>query len=230
MSESAELAELKAELAAVRAQVAKQQERLDDLKPFLHVQQQKDGTRYLHITCWGIELVHPDVPDKSQMLLYANKDGPGLSLWGSDSKARMILKVNNDVAEFSLFTKDLKHAVWATVKEPGGLGQVGVFANGSPRAVMKAANNDTGVVSVVHDDGQMRATMASSAHDGGEFVAVTPDMKMGVKVSSNGPHGGMVVVHHANGKAGVILACTAEIGGVLVNNSAGKLQATLPAS
>jgi hypothetical protein len=142
----------------------------------------------------------------------------------------LILKVENDVARVQLLSHDFKYAVLLSVEEPGGRGQVGVLENGSPRAVMKATSHSAGGVSVVHEDGQVRAFMASSEHNGGEFTALTPDMRVGVKISSAAPHGGMVSVHQANGKPSVVLACTEQFGGVIVNDSKGRLLASLPKS
>ena len=228
MSDSSELAELKLALTALQKKVALQQERLNVLRSFFSIQQAEGEPPSLHIRCWGISLSHPTQPSKTQAMLMSSDEGPYLALWGSDEKSRLSLTVKKDGAQVNLFATNLKTAVSLSVTESGGLGQIGVLANGSPRAVMKAAKDNSGVVSVVHEDGYVRACMSSTEHNGGDIMVVTPDMKTGVKITGNAPYGGLVAVHHANGKPGVILACSEASGAVLVNDSAGKLQATLP--
>ena len=228
MSDTTELEQLKQEVAALRKQVHSQQQSLDDLKQFLSIQKPKDGPAYLHVKCWGIDVVHPDQPNRTQAMLMSSERGPYLSLWGSDQKARLILKVENDAACVQLLTGDLKQAAFLTVDEPGGCGQVAVLEKGSPRAVMKAIPQDGGVVSVVHEGGQARAFMSSTEHNGGELTALTADMRVGVKVTGSAPTGGTVSVHRLNGKPAVILACTDQFGAVMVNDAKGQLLASLP--
>lgn len=217
-----ELDQLKAEVATLRRQLA-------ELKQFFSIEKPEkgNGQPILGIRCWGVHLCDPTNPSRTQGALIAGDDGPYLSLWGSDEKARVILSAQEDAARCDLFSKDLKHGVQLAVDKAKGRGQVAVFEAGNPRAVMKATDQG-GVVSVVHDDGQARAAMLSSEHDGGEFMAVTPDMKMGVKISAGAPHGGMVSVNRPNGRPGVVLACTEDFGAVMVNNAKGKLIASLP--
>jgi hypothetical protein len=221
-TQPAELDQLKREVAALRGELA-------GLKQFFSVEKRGEGNRrpILHIQCSTLTLRDPTDPNRLQGMLAANEDGPALSLWGSDAKARVILSAKKDVACCDLFSKDLKPAVQITVDEPSGRGQVGVLEAGKPRAVMKATDQG-GVVSVVHDDGQVRALMLSREHDGGEFMAVTPDMKTGVKISAGAPQGGMVSVNRSNGKPGVLLACTDQSGAVIVNNAKGDMLASLP--
>lgn len=218
----AELDQLKSEVAALRRELA-------ELKRFFSIEKPgaDNGPALLHVHCSTLTLSDPTDPNRAQGMLAANEDGPALSLWGSDAKARVILSAKKDVASCDLFAKDLKHAVQITVDEPSGCGQVGVLDAGKPRAVMKATDHG-GVVSVVHDDGQVRALMLSREHQGGEFIAVTPDMKTGVRISAGAPQGGVVSVNRPNGKPGALLACTEESGAVIVNNAKGKLLASLP--
>lgn len=223
-TQPAELDQLKSEVAALRRELA-------ELKRFFSIEQPgaDNGPALLHIHCSTLTLCDPTDPNRSQGMLAANEDGPALSLWGSDAKARVILSAKKDVASCDLLAKDLKTAVQLTVDEPSGRGQVGILEAGKPRALMKATDQG-GVVSVVHDDGQVRALMLSSEHGGGEFLAVTPDMKTGVKITAGGPQGGVISVNRPNGKPGVLLACTNASGAVIVNDAQGQMLASLPSA
>jgi len=231
MNVEQELVALKEEVAGLRAEVGRLKAREAELRPFLGVTKPETGRPYLHITCWGIELVEPDKPDQMQAHFFASKEGPYLSLWGSDSTARLTMKVKEDIAELNLFAKDVKQAVMLRVVEPEGRGQVAVLEQGSPRAVMQAAPGGNGAVSVVHEDGVPRACLSSSDTEGGTLLVITPDNKVGVKLGGNGPRGtGYLAVNHGNGKPAVVLAATEEHGCVLLNRRDGELHMTLPLS
>ncbi|MEQ1883296.1 MAG: hypothetical protein ABL878_20270, partial [Burkholderiales bacterium] len=163
MSTSDEIATLRAELAELRKQTDRLREEMDGLTRFIHVQHDKDGKPYMSITCWLMHFSHPDDPNRVQMALNAGKKGSGpyISLLGEDSKARIIIKLENDEPIIRVLAPGLKHAVLITAPKDGR-GLVGVFDNGNPRAVMKAGPDNAGVVSVVHDDGHARATLHGS--------------------------------------------------------------------
>ncbi len=230
MSTSDEIATLRAELAELRKQTDRLREEMDGLTRFIHVQRNKEGKPYMSITCWLMEFVHPEDPNRTQMFLSAGKgdDGPYISLWGKDSKARMILKLEDDEPKIQVLAPGLKHSVLITAPKDGR-GIVGVFDNGNPRAVMKAGPDNAGVVSVVHDDGHSRATLHGSEEEGAVMVA-TMDMKTAVKLSSKSLHGGgTLTVNGMNGKPAVILSSLDPFGGcIILKDAEGNTFATLP--
>jgi len=228
MSASTELAALKLEVAELKKQLAKQQRWIDDLKPFLSVQKPKGDKPNLHVQCSQIELRDANISGSFQAIFAAHEDGPFLWMNDRNDKLRLILKIEDDEPSIVLQSKEQKEAVLLNVNEPGGLGQVAVLAEGSPRAVMKAVADGHGAVSVVHEDGKVRACMCSSEHHGGEFLAVTPDMKTGIKITSDGPHGGAILVNHSNGKNGVAITCIEKVGVVVVSDRAGNPKSSLP--
>jgi hypothetical protein len=222
MEQNTEIARLTAEVAELRHQVA-------ELRQFFSIERSEnapDLPKALTLRCTAIHLQDPTDPSRTQGFFSASQEGPCLSLWGSDQKARMILRVEAGGTMCQLFGPDLKLAVELQVDEANCRGQVGVLEAGKPRTVMKASETG-GVVSVVHDDNHARVMLHADA-ECGELIAVNQDLQTSVKISSDGLSGGLVTVHSNTGKPGVVLAGTAIGGLVMVNDSNGKLRDSLP--
>jgi hypothetical protein len=222
MSSNDEIGRLTKEVAALRRQLA-------ELKNFLSVEERDDlpgKPSILHVRCATLTLCNSEQPNQTQGMLCGRAEGPYLSLWGDDGKARVILQVEKEGAVCRFFGPDLKPAAEISVDEATGRGQMGVLEAGKPRAVMKASSTGASV-SVLNDSNQARIFLHADA-ERGELIAVNADMKTSVKISSDGLSGGVLSVHGENAKPLVILS-GAKVGGlVIVNNPAGKPVASLP--
>lgn len=218
------------ELAALKQEVAQLKQQLTEIRRFFNICESETvpGTKTLTLECSGIFLRNPDDPNKLQGMLTASNEGPVLALWGSDEKARVIIDVREDVGGLHIYQKDLKTGVDLGISQ-NGEPYVAVLHEGQPRAGLKALP-DSGVISAVHDDGLVRVALISHATHAEMFV-VGGDMKPAVKLSSDGQDGGgFLTVNHANGKAAVILSSIPVGGCVILNDSRGKIIASLPAT
>jgi hypothetical protein len=245
---------IEAELAALKQENTLLRQEMNELKQFIHyhpAHEDKDGLKYsAHITmqCAAFQLIHPTNPGWSQVNIMGGKTGAFVAVCGKDERTRVLMQVDNNVPELSLFGKDNQYKaclrmdkdepsfelygkegkIGVQLKALGetGLGQVGVCSAGKPRAVMKATDQGA-AISAVHDDGHARITMVSTESNG-ELLAVTPDMQVGVKIAANGLDGGLITVNRANGKAGVILSNTAVGGTVIVQDQHANITGHLP--
>ncbi len=224
METNDEIGRLKKDVADLRRQLA-------DLRSLINVEERDDlpgKPKILHLRCAIITLCNPEKPSETQGLLAGSADGPFLSLWGGDGRARMILKVEGDEAQCDLYGKDLKLGVQMNVDNETGRGQMGVLEQGKPRALLKAAETG-GAVSVLHDDNHPRVLL--HANDlCGELMAVNQDLKTTVKITSDGLHGGMLTVHGSHGRPLVALCGSEPCGIVLVKDSKSNVVASLPAA
>lgn len=248
--------ETKNEITQLQQEVARLRREMDELKQFIHYNppgtgdDDKPEAAYISIRCAIFQLVHPANPNHSLINMMGSRDkGAFLAVLGADERTRLLLQVDKDVPEVSLFGKDGKYGTTLRVDDNGeseldlygkngklGVllkvageeerGQVGVCEAGKPRAVMQARDTGGGL-SVVHDDGHARVAITSEVASG-NVLLVTPDMQVAVKLSSNGLDGGFITVNRANGKAGVILSNIATGGVVIVNDSRGQIMASLP--
>jgi hypothetical protein len=216
-----------AELIALKQEVAKLKEQLAELRSFLSVQESEvPNQKVLTIRCSGVFLYNPEQPDQLQGMLTAAQDGPSLTLWGSDSKGRVAVEVEEDRGVVRLFQKDLKTGV-ELGETKNGEPYVAAFHEGRPRAQLKGTN-ERGFVAAIHDDGQGRVLMSSQLGHG-DLLVVGGDMRAAVKLSSEGKDGGgFLTVNHANGKAAVILTSTPGSGVAILNDSRGNLVDSLP--
>ena len=242
------------EINALKQEVAQLRREMNELKQFIHYHpayEDDDGlncSAYITMQCAIFQLIHPSHPGWSQINLMGGKNGAFVAVCGKDERTRVLMQVDNDVPEVSLFGKDNQYKaclrldkgepsfelygqegkIGVQLKALGeaGLGQIGVCADGKPRAVMKATEPGA-AISVVHDDGHARVTMVSELNNG-EILAVTPDMKIGVKIAANGLDGGLITVNRANGKAGVILSNTPLGGTVIVQDQHANITGHLP--
>ena len=242
------------EIESLKQEVARLRREMDEYRQFIRYQppgEDDDGlpsAAYITIRCAIFQLAHPSDPNRSQVNIMGGKDGAFVAVLGKDERTRVVMNVENDVPELSLFGPDnqYKAGLRFTQGEPWfelygkegkigvqlrvvgeeGRGQVGVCESGKARAIMKATELG-GVLSAVHDDGHARITMASSENNG-ELCAVTPDMKIGVKIAANGIDGGFITVNRANGHAGVILSNTPVGGTVIVQDQHANITGHLP--
>jgi hypothetical protein len=242
------------EIETLKKEVARLRQEMDEYRQFIHYHppsEDDDGqpsAAHLSIRCSIFSLFHPSDTSRSQVNIIGGKTGAFICVMGKDEKTRVLMQVDNDVPELSIFDgkNQFKACLRVEKDEPSfelygqegklavqlkalgetGLGQVGVCAAGNPRAVMKATEPGA-AISVVHDDGHARVTMVSELNNG-EILAVTPDMKIGVKIAANAMDGGLITVNRANGKAGVILSNTALGGTVIVQDQHAKITGHLP--
>src|SRR5882724_2710401 len=193
MDTEVELAELKQRIAGLeteqaeaRKQFSKLQQQVAELNHFFNIGRPKEPGEppVLLINCSGVYLRHPENPNQMQGFLSASAEGPCLSMFGSDEKARLAMTVGKEGARLQFSAQGSTAAVELWVEDGTGRGHVQVYEAGKPRALMKAAK-EGGIVGVVHDDGHSRAFMISSETEGGEILTVTPDMQPGVKISAS---------------------------------------------
>jgi hypothetical protein len=223
METNDEITNLKKEVAELRRQMA-------ELRQFINVEERDDlpgSPKIMNMRCAILMLCNPEKPNQTQGMLAGGDEGPCLSLWGSDERARMIVKVDKEGADCQLFGKDLKKAVHITSDDESGRGQVGVFEQDKPRAVLKAAATG-GSVSVLHDDNHPRMLLHAT-DECGELMAVNQDLKTTVKITSDGLHGGMLTVHGSHGRPLVALCGSQPCGLVMVKDAQANVIASLPA-
>lgn len=238
MNASDDLASLRAELSQLRKDTAQLRKEMNDLRRFITIEYEDeetggDRTRAtgINLRCGALFFHHPTEPNRPQMFLAAGAEdqGPCISIWGSDQKARIILTVEKDEPRIALKTREFKDAVLLHADPASGLGLIAAFENGLPRALIKAGPDSSGAVAVVHDDGRTRACLRSTATAGEIFVA-TPDLKTAIKLTSHSHHGGgTLTVHDQNGKPAIILGTVQGYGGsIILNDPEGIPYATLP--
>ena len=243
------------EINTLKQEVARLRREMDEYRQFIRYNPPQEGddgqpqSAYITVRCAIFTLAHPTDPGRSLVNIMGNADGAFVSVLGNDEKTRILMQVEKNVPELSLFGADNQYkaclrldngepslelygkegkiGVQLKVVGEEGRGQVGVCEAGQPRAVMKAT--DVGAaISAVHDDGHARITMIGTPNNG-ELLAVTPDMKVGVKIAADGLDGGFITVNNRHGKAGVILSNVGFGGTVMVNDAYGKITGTLPA-
>ena len=251
--------ETQTEITQLKQEVTRLRREMDELKQFIRYNppgtgdDDKPEAAYLTIRCAIFTLAHPANPNHSLIHMMGSRDKDAIiMLAGKDEKTRLLLQVDQDVPEVTLFGQPGQYGatlrvekgepelamygqqgklgVLAKVAGATELGQVGVCEGGKPRAIMQARAKGTGGgISVVHDDGHARVAITSEVASG-DILMVTPDMQVGVKISSNGMDGGFITVNRANGKAGVILSNIATGGAVIINDKQGKIMASLPST
>ncbi len=187
-------------LAQLQQEVATLRQQLNELRQFLKIQHEDTPERKavaLRITCTTLELCHPTAPDDVQGTLCATGKGPFLNLWSRDSDASLLVTAQ-DTPVIQLFSKDGEEAIQLAVDNETGRGQIAIFDQGKPRAVMKSTEKG-GVLSVVHDDGKTRACIISEA-DGGEAHVIGAQGHSAVKLAGNPELGGYLTVNNLAGR------------------------------
>jgi hypothetical protein len=219
------------EIAQLKKDVARLKQQMADLMACMNVEvcdELPTKPKMLNLRCVTITVVNPDNPNQIQGQFVGNAEGPYLSLWGSDERARFILKVEADGAMCEMFGKGLLKAVEISADDQTGRGQVGVMEQGKPRALLKAAETG-GAVSVLHDDNHPRVLLHANDQCG-ELMAVNQDLKTTVKITSDGLHGGMLTVHGMHGRPLVALCGSKPCGIVLIKDEKANVIASLPAA
>ncbi len=229
MEPTAEVAQLKAEVAALR-------EAVNALKYFLHIEPVGTTERAgagLHIRCTSVSLVHPDAPfdpQRLQALFSAGKEGPMLALNGQDASPRMVLSVAEGRARCDLLTKELRPAVRLQSEDAATSGQIVVYDQGQARAALQA-DAKGGLVTVRHGDGVAGAALRTDAR-GGELRILDGKGQVTAKVFNHGPDGASFVVNNEAGRPAAVMS-TVEAGGTFMTfNPKEKVSAallTLPA-
>jgi hypothetical protein len=221
--------ESKDEIAKLKKDVARLKEQMAELQRLITVEERDDlpnSPKILNLRAAVILLCNPENPNQTQGLICGSAEGPSISLFGEDEKARVILKVDKEGATCEMYGKDLKKAVRLLADDETGRGEVGVCEQDKPRAVIKAAQTG-GAVSVLHDDNHPRVLL--HANDScGEFMAVNQDLRTTVKITSDGLHGGMLTVHGSHGRPLVALCGSQPYGLVMINDENAKVIASLP--
>lgn len=203
MELSTEVAQLKAEVAALR-------EAVDALKYFLHIEPVGTTSELgagLHIRCTSLAVCHPDAPldpKGMQALLCAGREGPTFSLNGGDMKPRLTLSATNEQARLELFGTEMRQAVLIHSDDADAQGLVEVLDAGKPRAILRAIDN-AGVVSALYGDGEARVVLRGDAK-GGDLLVVDANQKTSVKLSSDSPEGGNVIVHSKLGQPAALIS------------------------
>lgn len=222
------------EIAQLKAQVAALTQAVEALKLFLHLE--PPGTKEgigagLHIRCTSLTLCDPADPfnpQKAQGLLAGGKQGPLLTLNGSDAKPRLTLSVTKEDARCELFGKDLKQAVLIHSEEASARGLVEALDAGQPRALLRAIDT-AGVVSVLHGEQQVRALMRGDAK-GADLQVLNTRQQVVVQITSDQPHGGTVLVKNAAGKPAAAMDSINGEGAFFAFNQKEEISATLRAT
>jgi hypothetical protein len=215
------------ELQQLKKQIAGLRQEMDALTRHFGVETFESGGKNVNISCTALTLLNSENPAQIQGMLCGGSDGPELTFWGPDQKARLSVRLDKDgVPSIQLFEAEGPLAVHIG-RDNLGMTSVGVLNQGRPRAAIKASEG-TGVISAVHNGGQARVTILG--HEAaGEILLVNPDMKVAMKLTTEGQHGGgLFTVNHSNGKAAVIATALPDYGCVLVSDRAGQMKYSLP--
>jgi putative hemolysin len=209
-------AQLHTQVQSLEKQVASLQQQLAQLQQFLRVEVRDDlegSPSMLRVNCALLTICPPENPMECQGMLAGGSEGPSFGLWGSDRKARIVLKVEDDEPSCSLLGNDRQNGVALRV-DNADRGEVAVYEAGKPRAIMKASDLGS-AVSVVHDDGQPRAMLFAVAGYG-EVMATRTGSDALAKLSCESTNGGQVIVDGNDGKHAVVLTASPEGGAAMV--------------
>jgi len=230
MTDTEEIASLRAELAQIRKETDLLKRDMRALTRFITIEYDDDQQpTNINLRCCVLSFAHPEVPGRMQMFMGATSEGPFISLWDSKEKGRVFLSVEKDDPRITLHTAELKDAVVLRADPADGRGLIAALDNGQPRALIKAAPDGAGVVACVHDDGNSRVFLRGS-EDEGSLHVVSMDMKSVIKLTSTSrAGGGTLTLNTPAGNPAVILGYEPKFGGcVIVNNAEGKIAASLP--
>jgi hypothetical protein len=155
-----EVTQLKTELAALR----------EEFSHAVRINRDEEGK----ITCSQVTatfvntetlVLMKDEMRESAGMIGTDDQGPYLSFWGDNNRARLILRVTKNAGELEIFDEDLKSAVRVFADEQRQ-GHVVVFSPGGiPRAVMKGMDTG-GAIAALNENGAPRAVVHSQKGKG----------------------------------------------------------------
>ena len=187
MSLKDDLSTLRTELEALRTEVTDLRKEMKTLRKFISIEVDEDTREPIgmNMRCGVIVLTHPDVPNHNQAYIGASANGPYMLMMDHRNKARVFFAVEKNEPKLVLRSAEVNDAVLLRVDPVSGRGLIAALDNGKPRAVMQAANDGSGAISAVHDDGKTRIAMRSEP-PGGEILATNSAMKITVKIKAEG--------------------------------------------
>jgi hypothetical protein len=208
------LAEVQSELTALKAEVARLKE---DAALFFIIHRDEHGVVQddTQLRCWMLHTEHVELAKRgtfeSRGGMGLDNEGPYVSLWGDDNKARLIMRVRDNAGQLDIFD-DALHPVAQMYAGEGGHGHVAVYSPGGiPRAVMKGMETG-GAVTVVNEEGRPRAIMLSSkdkeGKDKGELVVMNAD-KPQARIFTGEAGGGVVTFDNKGDKACIMVTSPA---------------------
>lgn len=199
-----EIAQLKEEVATLRRQMR-------ELRQLITVEYDETPERrplFVNLRCGVIILCNPSAPDDIQGMLCASDEGASLSLRSGKDSGYLYLTAENGSPCVQLFANGNQEAIQLTVLEKTSRGQIAVFDQGKPRAVMKSTEHG-GVLSVVHDDGKTRACIIGDVN-GGEAHVIGAQGHSAVKLAGNPEQGGFIAVNNLAGQPRAAISATPE--------------------
>ena len=232
MNPTDEIAALRNELSLLRKDTDSLRRELDDLRRFISVDHDEDGKATdIIIRCAALFLSRSDTADRHQVFIAAGPgdSGPCISMLGTDGIPRILLTLEKDDPRIVLRGPGGTDAVLLHAHPATGCGMVAVLDNGKPRALIRATDDDAGVISAVHDDGKPRVCIRSTGEHGEIFVT-THDSETAIKLTTKSlGGGGTLTVHGHGGKPAVILGTIGGYGGcIILNDPEGIPYITLP--
>ena len=210
-AETSEIQQLRQELDALKKE-------FQDLRRFLRVDPPaaEGQPPTLNLACTTLSLCSPQGQQRG--LLLADDTGACLSLYGNDLAERIFLGVEDDATLLSFQNAAQETTLQLYAAAESGRGEISVFENGTPRAVVKAFDGGFGSVAVTNEDGTPSVGMCS-LKTGGQLVLMNPEKKIVVRLASDtemAPEGGMIFVSRKDGQPVVGMNASAGGGAVMV--------------
>jgi hypothetical protein len=151
---------------------------------------------------------------KSTGMIGTDEEGPYLSFWGDNDRARLILRVTDNAGELEIFDEDLKPAVRVFADEHRQ-GHVTVFSPGGiPRAIMKAMETGGGIAAL----NEKGAPLAIVHSQKGKGEVVIVDQKVKAKLFGT-DEGGLLTVFDKEGARGATLVASTMGNGMLIHKT-----------
>lgn len=203
----AQLSELRKELAGVRKE-------LSDLRQFYNIiPAEGDKPALLNLRCCILTLADPDRATEAQAMFAASADGPYLSMFGKDGRARLHFSIDGDAGFFDLKAKGGETAVLLHAQADSERGEAVVFDAGKPAVALKSTPPG-GAVVVLHEDGTPRAVMHSKP-DSGEVLVLDSSIQPVAKMFAS-EFGGVVAVSPPGGQPAALMSAGNKNGGAVM--------------
>ncbi len=214
------LADLQAEVAALRTEVARLRE---DAALFFTVHRDDDGAvldTQLH--CWMLHCeavnLRARASQQSRGMIGIEDDGPYLALWGEDQRAHAILRVTGNQGELQLLGADHEPVVHLLEREGHGHAVV-LSPGGIPRAVMKGAATG-GHLSALDPDGKVCAVVCSTDQHGSIAVLDQEEVRAEMTAASSS---GTLLTYDAQGEQGAIMSSNSAGNSFLLADPKGEI-------